>query len=67
MPEEMLEADPLLGFRIDLTPDTPTVAVIKFQTSKGMSYFVVTKEILDQLAKEFGVLAAEMPAFGEFH
>ena len=67
MPEEMLEAHPLLGFRIDLTSDTPTVAMIRFQTSKGTSYFAVTKEILDQLAKEFGVIAAEMPAFGEFH
>lgn len=66
MTEERREAHPLLGFRIDQRPDTPSVAVIEFQTSKGKFYFAVTKEILEQLSEEFGDSASITPTIGEF-
>jgi hypothetical protein len=67
MSEELREAHPLLGFRIGPRPDTPSVAVIEFQTSKGKFYFAVTKEILEALAEEFGDTASVTLAIGEFH
>lgn len=67
MSDEMHEAHPLLGFRINPRPDTPSVAVIEFQTSKGRFYFAVTKEILEDLAAEFGDTASVTPTIGEFH
>ncbi len=67
MTEELREAHPLLGFRINQRPDTPSVAVIEFQTSKGKFYFAVTKEILEQLAEEFEDTASITPMIGEFH
>lgn len=67
MSDEMREAHPLLGFSINQRPDTPSVAVIEFQTSKGKFYFAVTKEILEDLAAEFGDTASVTPTIGEFH
>jgi len=67
MSDEMHEAHPLLGFSINPRPDTPSVAVIEFQTSKGKFYFAVTKEILEDLAAEFGDTASVTPTIGEFH
>lgn len=66
MTEERHEAHPLLGFRVDHGPDTPSVAVIEFETSKGKFYFAVTKEILERLSEEFGDSATATPAIGEF-
>jgi hypothetical protein len=67
MSDEMRAAHPLLGFRINPRPDTPSVAAIEFQTSKGKFYFAVTKEILEQLAEEFGDTATVTPTIGDFH
>ena len=67
MSEAMHEVPPLLGFNISSRPDAPSVAVIEFQTSKGKSYFAVTREILEQLSKEFGDTASITPTIGEFH
>jgi hypothetical protein len=67
MTKELREPHPLLGFRINQRPDTPSVAVIEFQTSKGKFYFAVTKEILEQLAEEFEDTASVTPTIGEFH
>ncbi len=66
MTEERHEAPPLLGFRVDQRPDTPSVAVIEFQTSKGKFYFAVTKEILEQLSEEVGDTASIKPTIVEF-
>lgn len=67
MSEELRQAHPLLGFQINHRPDTPSVAVIEFQTSKGKFYFAVTKEILEQLAEEFEDTASTTPTIGDFH
>ena len=66
MSEVRHEAQPLLGFKIDHRPDTPSVAVIEFETSKGKFYFAVTKEILEELSEEFGDSAAATPTIGDF-
>ena len=66
MSETRQEAHPLLGFKVEARPDTPSVAVIEFQTSKGRFYFAVTKEILEQLAEEFEDRASATPAIGDF-
>lgn len=67
MTEEIHEAHPLLGFKIDHRPDAPSVAVIEFETSRGKFHFAVTKEILEQLSEEFGDSASVTPTIGEFH
>ena len=66
MSEERHEAQPLLGFKVDHRPDTPSVAVIEFETSKGKFHFAVTKEILEQLSAEFGDTAEVTPTMGDF-
>jgi len=61
MTTETMKARPLMGFQLVQNPDQPTVPILAMKTVEGVVAFLVTADILRQLAREFERAAASIP------
>ena len=61
MAQEQIKALPLLGYRILRRKEHPGFAAVVLKTQGGRQGFLVTREMLEHMAKQFAELAAKMP------
>jgi hypothetical protein len=60
--EQELPAYPILAYQLIPDPNQPTVLALAFETERGHSLFLATREILEDLGKDLLARAAKMPA-----
>ncbi len=59
--EQELPAYPILAYQLIPDPNRPTVVALAFETERGHSLFLATREILEDLGKDLLERAAKMP------
>jgi hypothetical protein len=59
--EHELPAYPILAYQLIPDPNQPTVVALAFETERGHSLFLATREILEDLGKDLLERAAKMP------
>jgi hypothetical protein len=59
--EQELPAYPILAYQLIPDPNQPTVVALAFETERGHSLFLATREILEDLGKDLLDRAAKMP------
>lgn len=62
MPNNEIEARPLVRFYMLANPEDPTATVLVLDTSSDSTGFVVRAEALRQMAKEFERVADGLPS-----
>ena len=59
--EQKLPAYPIMAYQLIPDPNQPTVVALAFETERGHSLFLATREILEDLGKDLLDRAAKMP------
>jgi hypothetical protein len=59
--EQELPAYPILAYQLIPNPNQPSVVALAFETERGHSLFLATREILEDLGKDLLERAAKMP------
>jgi hypothetical protein len=59
--EQELPAYPILAYQLIPDPNQPTVVALAFETERGHSLFLATREILEDLGRDLLERAAKMP------
>ncbi|MDB5616078.1 hypothetical protein [Tardiphaga sp.] len=59
--EQELPAYPILAYQLIPDPNRPDVVALAFETDRGHSLYLATREILEDLAKDLLDRAAKMP------
>jgi hypothetical protein len=59
--EQELPAYPILAYQLIPDPNQPTVVALAFETERGHSLFLATREILEDLGKDLLERATKMP------
>jgi hypothetical protein len=59
--EQELPAYPILAYQLIPDPNQPTMVALAFETERGHSLFLATREILEDLGKDLLERAAKMP------
>jgi hypothetical protein len=57
---QQVQAHPLLGCAFVVDPNNPEIVIMQFKTKAGLSPFVATREILQQLGDAFHAQASRM-------
>jgi hypothetical protein len=60
--EQELPAYPILAYQLIPDPNRPHVVALAFETERGHSLYLATREILEDLARDLLDRAAKMPA-----
>jgi hypothetical protein len=60
--EQEIPAYPILAYQLIPDPNRPHVVALAFETERGHSLFLATREILEDLAKDLLDRANKMPA-----
>jgi hypothetical protein len=60
--EQEIPAYPILAYQLIPDPNRPNVVALAFETERGHSLFLATREILEDLAKDLLDRANKMPA-----
>jgi hypothetical protein len=60
--EQELPAYPILAYQLIPDPNRPNVVALAFETERGHSLYLATREILEDLAKDLLDRANKMPA-----
>ena len=60
--EQEIPAYPILAYQLIPDPNRPNVVALAFETDRGHSLFLATREILEDLAKDLLDRAGKMPA-----
>jgi hypothetical protein len=59
--EQETPAYPILAYQLIPDPNRPAVVALAFETERGHSLFLATREILEDLGKDLLERAAKMP------
>ncbi|MDB5565910.1 MAG: hypothetical protein JWP84_2476 [Tardiphaga sp.] len=60
--EQEIPAYPILAYQLIPDPNRPNVVALAFETERGHSLYLATREILEDLAKDLLDRANKMPA-----
>jgi hypothetical protein len=60
--EQELPAYPILAYQLIPDPNRPNVVALAFETERGHSLYLATREILEDLARDLLDRANKMPA-----
>ena len=60
--EQEIPAYPILAYQLIPDPNRPQVVALAFETERGHSLYLATREILEDLAKDLLARADKMPA-----
>lgn len=60
--EQEIEAYPIRAYQLIPDPNQPQVVAIAFETERGHSLYLASREVLEDLGRDLLARAAKMPA-----